>query len=73
MNYTKSSLPYLCLLLCFVFGIPFLNQKIKRTQSIDIEIKPKIVMPQEKVFAQQKDYRAIRNQQLPSSFLMISK
>ncbi len=72
MTYTKSSFPYLCVLLFFVIAIPLLNLKLESSQRIVVEVKAKVDIPNKKVFAQQKKSTPFKNQ-LPAPLLIMSK
>lgn len=44
MNYSKSAVPYLLLLIVLVIGVPFANHQAQKKQHIKIEIKNKPVV-----------------------------
>lgn len=44
MNYSKSAVPYLLLLIVLVIGVPFANHQVEKKQQIKIKIKAKPVV-----------------------------
>lgn len=44
MNYSKSAVPYLLLLIVLVIGVPVVNHQIEKKQHLKIEIKHKPVI-----------------------------